>query len=96
MESISIHVERSGEWMPAEELREAALAALCEEHDIVLDLSGIDHLDASALQVLLALHRVQAERGRTLELHHASASLHEWFSYAGAAAQLLPAPSATR
>lgn len=95
MEAISIQVERSGEWMPAEELREAALEALCEERDIVLDMANIGHLDASALQILLALHRAQALRGRTLALHHASPSLMEWFSYAGAAEELLQHPSET-
>ena len=58
-ERISIYVDRSGDWMPAEELRAAALDALSQEKDVVLNLGNVDHLDASALQILLALEREQ-------------------------------------
>ena len=49
-----IEVERSGDWMPADELRAAALVVLAAGDDSALNLDGIDHLDASAMQILLA------------------------------------------
>jgi anti-anti-sigma regulatory factor len=53
--------------------------------DLTLDLSGVDHLDASALQILLALEAEQRRRGRRLHLVHPSEPLRQWFEYAGAA-----------
>lgn len=79
-----IHVERSGDWMPADELREAALASVTQGKNVVLELDGIDHLDASALQILLALDLELKKRKRTLRLEKASAHLREWFDFAGA------------
>jgi anti-anti-sigma factor len=80
-----VEVERSGDWMPVEELRAAALAALEAGNDVSLHLDGIDHLDASALQILLALVAEQKQRGRQLELANTSSHLRQWFDYAGAA-----------
>lgn len=82
---IVVEVERSGDWMPADELRAAALAALEAGNDVSLHLDGIDHLDASALQILLALVAEQKQRGRQLELANTSSHLRQWFDYAGAA-----------
>lgn len=90
MEPMTIHAEREGGWMPAEDLRAAALAVLREERDVILNLAGVEHLDASALQILVALAREQKERGRQLELERISPRLREWFAYAGAAEGLLP------
>ncbi len=78
-------VERSGDWMPAEELREAVLAALDQGKDMTLDLDRVDHLDASALQILLALDAEQKKRGRNLQLANASPHLQQWFEFAGVA-----------
>ncbi|MGA9672193.1 MAG: STAS domain-containing protein [Terracidiphilus sp.] len=82
-----INVERSGDWMPAEELREAALDALSQGSDINLNLDKIDHLDASALQILLALDAEQKKRERDLRLENASPRLRKWFEFAGVADQ---------
>jgi anti-anti-sigma factor len=84
-EAVSLDVERSGDWMPAEELREAALAALGQNRNVAADLGRLDHLDASALQILLALAAGLKSQGRRLELNNASAHLRQWFDYAGAA-----------
>jgi anti-anti-sigma factor len=78
-----IQVERSGEWMPAEELWEAALAALVEGKDVTVDLDRVDHLDASALQILLALDVELKNGGHKLRLKKASERLRKWFDFAG-------------
>ena len=78
-----IAVARSGGWMPADELREAALAALQEGGDVTFNLAGLDHLDASALQILLALAEEQTKRGRQMHLLNASPALGKWFEFAG-------------
>lgn len=69
--------------MPAEELREAALAALSRGKDVILNLDRVDHLDASALQILLALHAALKMRGQNLLLLKASPRLRKWFEFAG-------------
>ncbi len=80
-----IDVERSGDWMPADELRGAALSALVAGNDVTVNVGSVDHLDASALQILLALDAEQKKRGRNLEVANASPHLRQWFEYAGAA-----------
>jgi anti-anti-sigma regulatory factor len=85
-----IEVERSGDWMPADELREAAMIALATGDDTTLSLDGIDHLDASAMQILLALGAEQRDRGQHLHLVNTSAPLRQWFELSGAADQLFP------
>jgi anti-anti-sigma factor len=79
-----IEVERSGDWMPVEELREAALAVLEGGKDATLNLEQLNYLDASALQILLALDTEQKRRGGRLDLMNASPRLLQWFEYAGA------------
>jgi ABC-type transporter Mla MlaB component len=81
---LSIRVERSGDWMPAEELWNTAQEAVCQSQDVSINLDKIDHLDASALQILLALDAEQMKRGCHLQLENASASLRHWFEYSGA------------
>jgi len=80
-----VEVKRSGDWMPADELRAAALSAVEACNDVTCNLGGIDHLNASALQILLALDAEQKRRGRRFELANASPPLRQWFEYAGAA-----------
>jgi anti-anti-sigma factor len=75
----------AGEWLPSEELRDQALAALAASDRVTLDLGGVDHLDASALQILLALSVAQRRRGRQLQVLNLSASLRQWLECAGAA-----------
>jgi anti-anti-sigma factor len=84
-EPILIEAERSGDWIPAEELRQAALHASRESSNVTVNLGNIDHLDASALQILLALDAEQKKQGRQLQLANASAHLRKWFEYAGVA-----------
>lgn len=83
-DEIVIRVERSGEWMPVEELRDAALQAVAAGQNAAIDLDKVAHLDASALQILLALDVEQKKRGRTLQLRNASPGLRQWFEYSGA------------
>jgi anti-anti-sigma regulatory factor len=78
-----IHVTREGDWLPPAELRTIALKAVDAEGDLTVDLQGVDHLDASALQILLALARERKLQGRTVILADASSSLAHWFEYAG-------------
>jgi anti-anti-sigma factor len=84
-EPIYIEVERAGDWMPAEELRKTALAASGENKDVTVNLGKVDHLDASALQILLALDAEQKRRGHNLQLANASPHLRQWLEYAGVA-----------
>lgn len=85
-----IEVERSGDWMPVEDLREAALAASGAGNDVTVNLDRIDHLDASSLQILLALDVEQKKRGTTLQLANPSPHLRQWFEFAGAAEHFFP------
>jgi anti-anti-sigma regulatory factor len=80
-------VDHAGEWISAEELKEAALNVLSEDKDITLNLGKVDHLNASVLQVLLALDMEHKKHGRQVHLENASPSLRQWFEYAGAAGQ---------
>ncbi len=84
IEKQLIEVERSGDWMPADELHASAVAAASAGSDVTLNLDRIDHLDASALQILLALDADLGKRGRKLELAKASPHLLKWFEFAGA------------
>jgi anti-anti-sigma regulatory factor len=86
-DQILIEAERAGDWMPAEELREAARVAVQSGNDVIVNLDRINHLDASALQILLALSVAQKKLGHKLELANASANLRQWFEYAGATDQ---------
>lgn len=70
--------------MPVEELQKSALEASQHGGDITLDLANVDHLDASALQILLALDAEQKQRGHRLRLIRLSAQLQTWFGHAGA------------
>lgn len=81
---------RSGDWLPSEELRAAAVDAAHTNSDVTLDLADVDHLDASTLQILLALANDRREKGLSLHLVNASSQLTRWFEYAGTSAHLSP------
>jgi anti-anti-sigma factor len=81
----TIDAGQSGGWMPAEDLRETARTALVEGADVTVNLGSIDYLDASALQVLLALALDQKKAGHDLDLVNLSPELRPWFDYSGAA-----------
>jgi anti-anti-sigma factor len=83
---VVIDVERSGDWMPVDDMMKTALSALEQEKELTLNLNNIDHLDASALQVLLALDMEEKNRGRHLQIVNASQRLRQWFEYSGTAA----------
>ena len=102
----TIHVAQSGEWIQAEDLRQQAMEQLgCaasatspgpgkpiagKQVDLVLNLGGVDHLDASALQILLAIQAEELLKGRRMQVTNSSALLKQWFEYAGAGALLSP------
>ena len=85
-----IHVTRGGDWLPPEELRAVALSAAAAESDLTVDLQAVDHLDASALQILLALAVERKKHGKGLRLANTSAALSRWFEYAGGRENLSP------
>ncbi len=80
-----IKVARDGDWLAADEFREACAQAADGRIDVHIDLEGLEHLDASALQILLALRVKQQRNDRRLSLINPSASLLRWFEFAGAA-----------
>ncbi len=94
--AVTLHAARSGQWIEAEAIRRWAVeqpeppagASPANAPELILDLSGLEHLDTSALQILLALDREQRQRGGQLRLENPSASLRRWFDYAGAGALL--------
>jgi anti-anti-sigma factor len=78
-----IFVTREGEWLAPEELRAIALSAIDTDGNLTVNLEGVDYLDASALQMLLALAAERKKRGKGLRLANASLALSRWFEYAG-------------
>jgi anti-anti-sigma regulatory factor len=78
-----IFVTREGEWLPPEELRAITLSAVDTDGSLTVNLEGVEHLDASALQMLLALAAERKKRGKGLRLANASLALSRWFEYAG-------------
>lgn len=84
-----LEIERSGDWMPVEELRQAAVSALAMSSDVNLNLDKFENLEADALQVLLALERELERLGRKLLLVNVSSQLLKWFEYAGAVDQFV-------
>lgn len=85
----NIVIERCGDWIPADELRDAARNALETGGDVTADLARVDHLDAGTLQILLAVDAEQKQRGRTLTLANAFPHLRQWFEFAGVADHFL-------
>lgn len=81
-----IAVAGSGDWLTSEELKEVALKSVGEGKNVTLSLNGVEHLDASALQILLAWDAEQKRSGSQLCFMDVSPSLHQWFNHAGAAA----------
>ena len=74
---------RSGVWMPVDELKTAALQALTKNKNIVFNLSGLTHLDAEALQILLCVQKQQQGSGLGLQLRGVSSDLMHWFEVSG-------------
>lgn len=80
-----IQANRSGEWLSAEELKGELLAWPDDKSNPVVDLAGVDYLDASCLQIVLAFHDEAERKGHALEFRNISAALASWIDYAGAA-----------
>jgi len=85
-------VDGSGDWTAPEQFRDLALGSLEKDYDLRVLVGSVEHLDASALQILLALSSELNARGRTLTLMEPVPALRSWFAYAGAA-ELLPPES---
>ena len=83
-------------WASAEQLRLHALELLESNLDLTVDFSGIESLDASTLQILLALEIEQANKNLRLCITGISPGLLRWFEYAGAAGLLPIDPSVER
>ena len=85
-----INVTRDGEWLPADEFRAIALSAAAADAHLTVNVQGVDHLDTSALQILLALAAERKKRGKGLGLANASIPLSHWFEYAGGRENISP------
>lgn len=85
-----INVTRDGDWLPPQEFCAIALAAAGTDGDLAVSLQGVDHLDASALQILLALAAERKKRGKGLRLADTSLALSRWFEYAGGRENISP------
>lgn len=83
-----IHPIRDGEWVPGEEFQAEAVKLLDAGANIRADLEGIDYLDASSLQILLAIHAGQKAKNRGFSMTGLSPALHQWFRYAGVEQEL--------
>ena len=86
-EGAKVACVRLADCSSAEEFRNEALGAI-SEGDITLDLDSVDYMDASSLQVLLAVNAEQRNRGRHLVFANASPAVLEWFEWTGAAQHL--------
>jgi anti-anti-sigma regulatory factor len=86
--------DSSGDWIPPDSLHESAIEAWRQGMDVKVSLESLEHLDASALQILIALAASLQRDAHRLELANPPAALERWFSLAGATALLRPAPKA--
>jgi anti-anti-sigma factor len=82
--NVVVHL---GDCSSAEEFRAEALLAAADG-DITLDLDTLDFLDASTLQVLLAVSAGQTNRGRQLQYANTSPAMLQWLEWTGAAPHL--------
>jgi anti-anti-sigma factor len=87
MEHLESRLDTPGQ-VPAGGIGELCKPVPALETNLVLDLRDIDYLEASALQIVLAIAAEQRRRGRHLQLVNASAELGRWFELAGAAGLL--------
>jgi anti-anti-sigma regulatory factor len=89
-ETLLNAVDGSGDWIAPEEFRDLALAALERDADVRIPVGSVEHLDASALQILTALASELNAVGHTLALTGPGPALRSWFAYAGATELLSP------
>jgi anti-anti-sigma factor len=76
----------------ARRLKEEALAALGGSGTVTLDVSRAEYLDATALQVLLALDTALATRGRSLRVVAMAPSLEDTLRVVGLAGAIGAGP----
>ncbi len=69
----------------AAELHQSALALLARGEDAVIDCHGADHLDASALQLFIALKDGLGIKGKNLRMEGVSAEIESVMRLAGLA-----------
>jgi len=82
--------DSSGDWIPSDLLQDSALAAWRKGKNVKVSLESVEHLDASALQILVALANSLQRDSHKLELVNLPAALERWFCLAGATALLPP------
>ena len=76
-------------WIPAEDLKSRAMDALTSSGSVTLDFAQVEYLEASGLQVALAIVAACSGAGKALSLIHVSPNLKAWFEQCGAASHLL-------
>ncbi len=67
----------------AAELHQTALALLARGEDAVVDCHGLEHVDGSTLQVLLALRTGMRTKGKKLRMEGVSARIEKIVQIAG-------------
>ena len=70
------------------ELRERVLAARRSGGSVIVDCESADHLDTSALQLLLVLSREEAALGRQCRIVGVRPAVHRYIALAGLASAL--------
>lgn len=83
--------DSSGDWIPPDLLQDSALAAWRMGMDVTVSLESVEYLDATALQILIALATALERDLHKLELVNLSTALVRWFCLAGATSLLPPA-----
>lgn len=81
---IRVKAADAGEWLPAETLKAEFVRAVVDGKSITVDLDSLTHLDAGALQVLLAAELELKRSSKSLTLENVSDDLKAWLGYAGA------------
>jgi len=83
-----VEVVRDGDWPSSADLLAVAIEAAAANIDLTFNLRGVEYLDGSSLQTLLALARDQLKRERKLVFIQVSPALRQWFDFSGAAYKL--------
>lgn len=76
----------------AEQLHESALALLLNSGEVTVSCEGAEFVDASILQVLLALKESMWQQGRTLRFQDVPSSVASFWRLAGFDSTLSPRP----
>jgi anti-anti-sigma factor len=84
-----LHLQGTVDVFLAEEFRQAALQLIAQGEDVVVDCERVEHLDTSALQILLILQEELRGKGKRLQLGGISAPVRALLRQAGLTAALL-------